>query len=202
LFQTDPDKEFFGRLWQQLKRVTWQLPNTIAGNLVSHTINLTSNVERVDYFHGSTAVYREGESNGAFSLGGYINMTSEDINGNPRSTNYGNSLFIHEYGHYLQEQAVGPLSIFSGINSALSSNFGWRSTSTHQETWYEADANARSLRYFTKKDAFNNWVNDRNETAEVLFRREFDDIKSGSWRWFLYLIPPVGIAYYIHNSNP
>lgn len=204
IFQTDKDKCFIGQFWQLTKRLTWQLPNTILGNLASHKYNLFDNVEGIDYFHGSTVVYREGQSNGAFSVGGYINMTTEDSGGNPYNTVYGNVLLIHEYGHYLQEQALGPITIFSGINSVLSSRPDWRSTRTHKEIWVEGDANARALHYFRKKDAFNNWRTLSGTTsAETRFRRRYTNIQWGNWRWSLYLIsPPVAIGYYIHNSNP
>ncbi|MGB3180744.1 MAG: RHS repeat-associated core domain-containing protein [Cyclobacteriaceae bacterium] len=204
LFQTDSDKSILGRIWQFGKRFTWQGITTTLGYQSATITNLVKDLDRIDYFHDSTVIYEQGLGNGAFSLGGFITMDREDRNGNRRNTDYGNALLIHEYGHYLQEQAFGPLTVFSGLNSGLSANdlFEWNTTGDHDQAWFEQDANARSLRYFNRKRDFRNFrVFLGNEIiAEENFRRQFP-FQNLSYRFFYYVPFPIGHILYTAFIN-
>ncbi len=151
LFVSDPNKNFWGRAWETVSRFTWQLPQTIAGFLTSHTHNtfgLRGGVESVDYKYGAT-VLQTNTSWGAVTLGSYI-IGSKSIRADEN-----NSLFQHEYGHYLQSQASGLWYLQRyGIPSAFSKG-------DHDYHPAEQDANARALNYFNKNiDGFadnNQW---------------------------------------------
>lgn len=87
-----------------------------------------------DAFFGATTAY---------TLGSYI------IGGNELKPDVKNPLFQHEYGHYLQSQAVGwgYLTDFA-IPSALNPSQNGGYTDISQNT--EQDAQARALLYFTR----------------------------------------------------
>lgn len=202
-FKSDPDKNFLGRYWQVMKRNhPWQATNTFLGKWQSHLNNMSGNVQRVEYFHGSTVVYNVGRSNGGSSVGGYINISQYDRSGNAQQTNYGNALLLHEYGHYLQEQAFGPLTLFSGLNSGLStvgdnaSGRPFNTVGSHDQAWFEQDANARARNYFQKKESFRNNEVNPNTSAVQNFDRLFpDQRKSGRFWWYMPPLTPFHIFY-------
>jgi hypothetical protein len=204
-FKTDSDKNIIGRGWQLLKRNTWQLPNTVAGNWQSHANNLSGNVERVDYFHGATVVYKYGEGRTHSSVGGYINTWEYRTNGERNNTDYGNATLLHEYGHYLQEQAFGPLTLFSGLNSGLSAGFGsnrdgrpFNTLDNHQEAWFEQDANYRARKYFSDKEGFRNFEVLIDYSALQNFNRLYpDQLKS---RRFWWNMPPFTIPHIFYTA--
>lgn len=82
-----------------------------------------------------------------------------------------NSLFQHEYGHYLQSQSLGlGYLIRVGVPSFLQASFG----GNHDFMNYEQDANMRAFRYFnenvpgfyTSPDEYNTQYNDRNIASQ------------------------------------
>lgn len=101
LFKTDPEKDFFGRAWELISRFTWQLPQTLAGFHTAQLTNLTQNANWVKHKYGATVVQRTKSGGSAVTLGNYI-IGDNEIEADPH-----NYLFQHEYGHYLQSQAMG-----------------------------------------------------------------------------------------------
>jgi hypothetical protein len=89
LFVSDPNKNFGQQLWETVSRVTWQLPQTVAGFLTSHahnTFGLRGGVESVDYKYGAT-VLRTNISWGGVTLESYIigdNSIKADPNNNTK----------------------------------------------------------------------------------------------------------------------
>jgi RHS repeat-associated protein len=201
LFIADQDKNPWEKAWQITKRLTWQLPTTLAGNIYSHAVNNTGNVERVHYFHGATLVYKDRQPRGAMSMGGYINMSNRDRNGNLRRTDYSNALLLHEYGHYLQEQAFGYMTIGSGISSGISAfksknNIG---SHDHGESWFEQDANARSAKYFGRKERFIRFEVRSDLTAKENFDFFFPEQRK-SRRFWWYSNPITGIPFLVFSA--
>jgi len=146
LFAADTHKRGWG--WQIFSRLTWQLPQTALGFLGAHGENILGEVQKVGYCEGATvltAEYRKVffSTTNAYTLGSYI------IGGNDLEANVTNSLFQHEYGHYLQSQASGwyYLTRFA-IPSALNPTRNGGYTDISEGT--EQDAQARSLLYFSK----------------------------------------------------
>jgi hypothetical protein len=100
--------------------------------------NLFYGVQSVTSYGGATVAETYSDNWGAVTFGSYI-IGSRGIQANPT-----NSLFQHEYGHYLQSQATGPFYLQRyGIPSAFSKG-------DHDLHPVEQDANARALKYFNK----------------------------------------------------
>ncbi|MDR2009873.1 MAG: FG-GAP-like repeat-containing protein [Bacteroidales bacterium] len=198
LFITDPNKQGNGgRIWEFVSRFTWQAPNTLAGFFTGHFTNTFKDVYSVDYFGGAT-VLETSWKKGSFSLGSYIQLSKyhsiyesylDPISGEEKEGL--GATFIHEYGHYIQSQKVGP---FYAIKYALPSVF------TNNYTKPETDANMRAYGYFSKyyshkmpvyeKYIFNpdtgtydrkisDWNNDR-------YPKSHNNLK-----WWEALIPPL-----------
>ncbi len=156
LFASDPNKSLEGRVWEVVSRFTWQLPQTVFGYLWSSSLNVVGKVRDVKYMHGATVVMGKGWW-GGMTLGSFITGDREleaDVN---------NSLFQHEYGHYLQSQDLGLsyLPIY-GLSSFLSA---WLSKSSkeHMFNWTEQDANIRAKMYFDSIYGYNyTWDAERN----------------------------------------
>jgi hypothetical protein len=162
LFQTDPNLNFGQRVWQLFSRFTWEQPLTTIGNLYAHSVNWTGDVERVDYFAGSTVLWNANKVNSGTTIGSYINISSwrTDRNGVRFARRPGflgqydrDDLFIHEFGHYVQARQVsGPLTLLGGINSMISTAIeDWFGPPNfHDNSWWEMDASQRGLQYFIK----------------------------------------------------
>ncbi|MCR5017299.1 MAG: hypothetical protein K6A64_00695 [Bacteroidales bacterium] len=145
LFTTDKNKGFWGQTIELLSRFTYQAEQTWMGFLAAQTINtfhLVGGVKSVEYLHGATVVSTKKGSWGAFTLGSFI------TGGNELHASNSNELFQHEYGHYLQSQALGPMYLSKvAIPSAFSKN---TLMSPHNSNPAEQDANIRAFNYFKK----------------------------------------------------
>ena len=151
-YKTDPNKNFWGRAWELISRFTWQSPQTFLGSTVNQVHNIFGGVKSVDYYGGSTVVQSYSDEWGAFTLGNYI-TGDKSIEADPT-----NSLFQHEYGHYLQSQNWGPLYIqkiaLPSLYYALGPGSGNYPT--------EIDANNRAFRYFSNNEDGFTTKNDEN----------------------------------------
>ena len=165
LFVTDPNKSFFGQVWEIVSRFTWQAPQTLAGFTLSQFANASEwigftngGIQSIDYLYGATVVTYNVGGWGAVTLGNYINGENS-LRANPN-----NSLFQHEYGHYIQSQTFGIFylsryGIPSGLNSIkwLRDLFG--KDRLHKYHPVEQDANIRALKYF------NNYINNFSDSG-------------------------------------
>ena len=145
LFTSDKTKNVLGQTWEIVSRFTWQAPQTFLGFEFSYWSNNLGQVDNVDYYGGATVV--SGNffgSEGAVTLGSYING-DRSIKAEPN-----NSLFQHEYGHYLQSQSMGwgYLSRI-GIPSLMST---FIEDENHDFQIFEQDANRRAFMYFNKRE--------------------------------------------------
>ena len=139
------DIKIWGGLWQgngkqKYSRGRGEILQTYVGLLASLTYNFLGEVDTVEYYDGATVLKTYGDSvpfasgvNGV-TLGSYI------IGNNTIAANPNNSLFQHEYGHYLQSQRYGTLYF---------SKFGIPSARGNRDV--EFDANSRSFSYFSEK---------------------------------------------------
>lgn len=146
LFKTDPNKNGWGQAWELLSRFTWQLPQTLVGNLIVSTGNMFGKVNNVTYGYGVTAVDM-GLDGGAITVGNYTAGPSG------YTADWRDHLFVHEYGHYVQSQHWGPLYLFSvGIPSLQSAILQTSNPSSprHHDRWFEADASYKAMSYFDK----------------------------------------------------
>lgn len=145
LFQSDPNKSLGARVEEVFSRLTLQAPQTGMGLAFSLTSNWCGQVDEVDYYGGATVC--SGNyfgSPGAVTLGSYING-SRALEADPD-----NSLFQHEYGHYLQSQEMGPGYLSRvGVPSLMSTAF--YDDDNHKYQPYEQDANRRAFMYFNRE---------------------------------------------------
>lgn len=190
------DKGLFqGKFLQVLSRFTWELPQTLLGYGYSVVKNGLGNVRSVTYWGGATAVEGYGDPNEGFTLGSYING-GRGLRADPN-----NSLFQHEYGHYLQSQSSG---FFYLGKYALPSLWSKNTVqSPHNMNPVEQDANVRAFSYFNRKiRGYNGWVSKgigANPIRNYDFNRGMDDpsnalaLKNGRLHldWYDYLFTPI-----------
>lgn len=135
--------QFKGSAKQILSRFFWERPQLTLGHLIGSVQNTFYGVKSVSYYGGATAIEAYSAGWGAFTLGSFI-YGSRGIKASPS-----NSLFQHEYGHYLQSQASGFLYLQRyGIPSLVDA----ASDTDHSYHKVEQDANARALMYFAKNE--------------------------------------------------
>jgi RHS repeat-associated protein len=131
-----------GDFKQIVSRFTWELPQTILGYLTTGALVTGNAVKNVSYWDGATAVETYSSGWGGFTLGSYI-TGQRGLYADPNNT-----LFQHEYGHYLQSQAWGPAYLSRGAIPSLFDTFG--RDGDHKFHPIEQDANMRAFKYFNK----------------------------------------------------
>lgn len=146
IFHTDQNKGSGGRIWEFVSRLTWQLPQTLLGDLIVSGANAFGQVNDVTHNYGITAVDM-GLCSGAMTLGFYT--------AGPKGykADWRDHLFVHEYGHYIQSQRHGPgFLITIGIPSIQSTVVQTNNPSSprHNNRWFEADASYKGADYFDK----------------------------------------------------
>ena len=144
------NKKFVGRNWDVFSRLTWEFPQTKVGLTFSLASNLCGQVDNVEYYDGTTVSSGNNFGiGGAVTLGNYINGSS-NLSASPD-----NYLFQHEYGHYLQSKATGPLYL---SRYAIPSGLDCLGTKDHRYHPVEQDANIRAYKYFNKKtNYYSSW---------------------------------------------
>ena len=143
LFITDPNKSNDERFFEFISRITWQLPQTLVGDLYVSSINALGKVNNVTHNYGVTAVDKG--SGGAVTLGCY--------SAGPKgyTANWRDHTFVHEYGHYIQSQRYGIAFIPSiGLPSLLSAGLYKIDPSKfkHKTRRFEVEANILGADYF------------------------------------------------------
>ena len=196
LFITDPNKSFFGQVWEIVSQFTWQAPQTLAGFTLSQFANASEwigftngGIQSIDYLYGATVVTYNVGGWGAVTLGSYINGDN-NLKADPN-----NYLFQHEYGHYNQSQNFG-ISYLSryGIPSGLNC-MGHKKHKYHPA---EQDANIRAFKYFNKYiDNYTGWKFGVNPIGGYDNSLPYDDsqnqavLNNGLLRpaWYNYIFP-------------
>ena len=163
LFMTDPNKCFGDRLLEFFSRVTWQLPQTIFGDLYVSINNAFEKVNNVSHGYGVTAVDM-GLEYGAVTIGFY--------SAGPKGykADWRDHTFVHEYGHYLQSQELGPYYLTSVALPSLQSaiiDTQENNAPPHGNRWFETDANRRAGEYFDKY--YGSGRDDYNPDSENFF---------------------------------
>ena len=159
LFQSDPNKGFWGRTWELFSRWTWQSPQVFTGLGWSLAKNFVGAVDRVEYFDDITYIINEnwkGSGKQGVTLGNYINIDMEGKVSN--STSFSeyvtkDNLFMHEYGHTIQSKRWGPLYLFSiGIPSGISQLLDIWEWGGHDHDYFYSEiwANRNALKYFSE----------------------------------------------------
>ena len=139
---------FKGGFGQVLKKLTWNLPNTLIGNYAGEFLNTIGMVDKVTTLDGGIALSGvTGNRESAFTIGAYI------FGPKNFEADWRDELFVHEYGHFLQSLDWGALYLpVIGITSGLSSWLGFGATTDdkHMHRWFEIDASRRGANHFDK----------------------------------------------------
>jgi hypothetical protein len=140
---------FAGSQKQILSRLTYELPQTVTGSVYSQFIKSIGRIMSIENYDGATIIKCSGTflplSRGratGLALGSYI-FGNDSIAANPD-----NSIFQHEYGHYLQSQYAG-LAYLPGYG--LPSIWGDNVKYGHDYNPVEQDANVRAIQYLYNK---------------------------------------------------
>jgi len=160
---------------QALTRYSWEFPQTWAGYNYTQFRNTGGYVDRVDYLGGAT--FATDENNGTITpinlsgliwgvtLGSFINISiPKEIDMSFRDYVFNDhQIYLHEYGHTIQSQILGPgyliIGLFS-LNSAAHSETidgdPYRAT-THKYYWTETWANRLAGLYFRRNYGYT-WI--------------------------------------------
>ena len=142
LFSLDSNKSFWGRVGEFFSRFTYQLPQTALGLFSAHGYNMFGSVEKVKSLYGATVLTTHNmKGTSAMTLGSFI------IGNSGTYADPNNATFQHEYGHYLQSQAMG-WAYLSKVG--LPSLFSAAGSGDHKYKPFELDANYRAFNYFNK----------------------------------------------------
>ena len=149
LFLTDHNRSPWGRVWQLLSRLTWELPQTLVGWLYSVVRALAGQVDRVDTFGGITFATKKDWPYGmGVSLGTFVDLWAAPwMQGEGERYILGNQICQHEFGHTTDSQRFGWLYLLViGLPSLLNAI----GKGNHNVFWTEIRANNHAKRYFTK----------------------------------------------------
>lgn len=172
LFATDNNRSFLGQVGQVFSRLTWQVPNTILGFTGAHIANAGWNVKWVDYESGATVLNIGQDDWGGLTMGSYI-LGDHNIEADAN-----NSLFQHEYGHYLQSEALGPFYLFAiaipSIVSAITHDYYG-----HMNYYTEKGASTRAHNYFHRTiKGYEGWDHKLNPVKEGAMHRSNEKRKT------------------------
>ncbi len=149
----------------------WESPQTIVGYSYTTLLKLQFyDVDEVRFFDGATYIIDKTNKNDGITIGSFININtnrSTPVDTNGQFAPFNDSLFAHEYGHYIQSQRSGLGYLFShGLPSLLSAfrnknkkachNGG--SYKAHNVFWTEIDANEKAADYFIRKGYLQKWT--------------------------------------------
>lgn len=150
LFLTDPQRSFWGRLWQLFSRFTWELPQTMVGWLYTAGRALVGQVDRVDTLGGITfATKIKGEGCMGVSLGTFVDLWDGHwLRDGEQGLVLSNQLCMHEFGHTADSQRFGPIYLLViGLPSLISA----MGKGDHSVFWTELRANRHAKNYFGKR---------------------------------------------------
>lgn len=165
---------FKGNFKQTVSRFTWEAPQTFLGEFIGNVQNTFYGVRNVSDYGGATAIEFYKDNWGAFTLGSYING-QRGLYADPS-----NSLFQHEYGHYLQSQSMGPFYL---QRVALPSLIDAWTNKQHKYHAAEQDANIRAYKYFSKHVRDFNICNDSGRLLSTEWHPESNPIIGYDWQY-------------------
>lgn len=127
---------FRGNFGQVLQKMTWGILTTGLGNITAHGLNLLGKIDHVSYMDGMLALSGVTSGDKAFTIG-YYSFGPKNYD-----ATWMDHLFVHEYGHYIQSQFMGPLFLpVVALPSVLSA---WKGTELfgieHIRRWFEVNA--------------------------------------------------------------
>ena len=175
LFRTDSHRTIAGRILSVVSRFSWELPQTLLGNMAGHFRNNFWRTN-VDYYREATLINRDDNSKWrwGFTLGSYIN--SKNLKANPQV----DDIFGHEYGHIKESNYLGLLYLpYVGVPSIMGSALDGVWNHDHDNEWYEIWANKEANRYFQE-------IGDTTAVTKLLSGS--NKLVSSKTDWYDYII--------------
>lgn len=158
-FTLDKNRGIVYRVISLLLRHSWELPQTLLGNILSQFRNTFWQIDRVELFSGvGYSISYNHSHNSGISLGNFINVNTY----NKRIVDFQKEviqepLLMHEYGHTIDSRRFGFLYLFViGIPSLISAIRAHQvenqpqGVSSHYYFWCERRANRNAANYFSK----------------------------------------------------
>lgn len=138
---------FKGNFGQVLNKITYGLTNSLLGNFVAEAYNIVGKVDGVTELDGMLALSGTTNGNSAFTIGHY------SFGPDNYKADWRDHLFVHEYGHYIQSQILGPryliaIALPSLASAAFTSGI---SGVEHKSRWFEVNASKLGANHFDKK---------------------------------------------------
>lgn len=135
---------FRGNFMQIVNKWTWGFSLSFYGNRLAHGLNMIGRVRNVTDLDGMLALDGVTINGAAFTIGHY------SFGPKGYEATWQDHAFVHEYGHYMQGQLLGPLYMnLVSIPSLLSQKH--IIPGNHYYRWYEIDASRRAAQYFDRK---------------------------------------------------
>ena len=171
------DENFFTGVMQGVSRFTWEYPQTMVGYTYNQAYNMVKTVERVDYLDGATYMTdsNSGHENGV-TLGNFISIKNKNIiNRGFEEYVMQSQLYMHEYGHYIDNHLWGPTYLLCiGVPSLYSARKGKNTFyfpvtingliqnvepigHVHNDFWTEKRANRRAWKHFHRSHHLPYW---------------------------------------------
>ncbi|MBW6490382.1 MAG: hypothetical protein K0B15_04200 [Lentimicrobium sp.] len=144
IFYIDPKLSFSGGVWQAIRKLVWEQPQTLMGHGFAQLINSFGLISDVIHAEGVTIIQGKIPMANGVSFGPFVLVTTKYSGSETNidiadKSSYMNILVRHELGHSLQSRNSGPIYLFKyGIPSAMS------------QGWTEKDAEFRSDKHFLK----------------------------------------------------
>jgi len=133
-----------GSFGQIASKLTWQLPQQLAGVLGGTFSNIGGRINSISHTDGATLLELKGSGWGAFTIGSVIQAQRDT------EASFSNGLFTHEYGHYLQSQRLGPAYLpvigLPSLGSAAINDYDG-----HEAFYTERWADRLSRKYLDRK---------------------------------------------------
>jgi hypothetical protein len=178
-FILDKNKGLFYRIISLLLRHSWEMPQTLLGNVFSQFKNIIWQTDRVDLFGGVCfSIKYNHNHNSGISLGNFININTYNQGKDDFEKEIiSEPLFMHEYGHTIDSRLFGPLYLFViGIPSLVSAIRAHQvenqpqGVSSHYFSWCERRANRNAREYFSKHFSVD-WASSyKGYTIETFYR--------------------------------
>ena len=187
---------FKGSFLQVIGKLTWSILDTYKGDEIANLLNLLGYVKGVSFMDGATAIRTSFMSKGeAFTIGGYL-IGDENF-----YADFNNYTFVHEYGHFMQSQIMGPLYWgLVAIPSFTATVLKFGPSADYR--WFEISANKLATKHFDKKYGEESDNYKEGKIEKFFDKRIFEtgyDHSSGNIRLDKGVHPTKGIKYSFYD---
>ncbi len=134
---------FQGNFSQVSSRLTWGISNALIGNIFAHFQNLTGKLDGVTHLDGVVAL-NDGAIGNPFTIGPYVFGSKGMV------ASWKDHTFVHEYGHTMQSNLLGPLYVPLVAMPSMASTTGIGGKN-HSTRWFEVWASRLGGMHFDKK---------------------------------------------------